>query len=202
MDAWIHPTEKKTSCPKPKYIVWTKEARGRIFMTVIVVHFFIIKVKCIASIESTVNDKLKLMTTMITYAFCGSAVFSCARYSYALQRRAYFLYINWIQILVVITTSVTISLYKYYMTCYRDRCSLFHYDVIKWKHFPRHWPFVRGIRRSPVNSLHKGQWRGALMFSLICVRINSWANTIDAGDLRRHLVHYDVIIICWHSFYK
>ena len=26
-----------------------------------------------------------------------------------------------------------------------------HDDVIKWKHFPRHWPFVRGIHRSPVN---------------------------------------------------
>ena len=43
-----------------------------------------------------------------------------------------------------------------------------HDDVMKWKHFPRYWPFVRGIHRSPVNSLHKGQWRGALMFSLIC----------------------------------
>ena len=43
-----------------------------------------------------------------------------------------------------------------------------HDDVIKWKHFPRYWPFGRGIHRSPVNSPHKGQWRGALMFSLIC----------------------------------
>ena len=41
-------------------------------------------------------------------------------------------------------------------------------DVIKWKHFPRYWPFVRGIHRSPVDSPHKGQWRGALMFSLNC----------------------------------
>ena len=24
-----------------------------------------------------------------------------------------------------------------------------HDDVIKWKHFPRYWPFVRGIHRSP-----------------------------------------------------
>ena len=39
-----------------------------------------------------------------------------------------------------------------------------HDDVIKWKHLPRYWPFVRGIHRSPVNSPHKGQWRGALMF--------------------------------------
>ena len=44
-----------------------------------------------------------------------------------------------------------------------------HDDVINWKHFPRCWPFVRGIHRSPVNSPHKGQWRGALIFSLGCV---------------------------------
>ena len=47
-------------------------------------------------------------------------------------------------------------------------CGNMHDDVIKWKHFPRYWPFVRGIHRSPVNSPHKGQWRGALKFSLIC----------------------------------
>ena len=44
-----------------------------------------------------------------------------------------------------------------------------HDDVIKWKHFPRYWPFVRGIYRSPMNSPHKGQLCGALMFSLIWV---------------------------------
>ena len=70
-----------------------------------------------------------------------------------------------------------------------------HDDVIKWKHFPRHWPFVRGIHRSPVNSLHKGQWRGALMFSLICVWINGWVNNRGAGDLRRHIAHYEVIVM-------
>ena len=43
-----------------------------------------------------------------------------------------------------------------------------HDDVIKCKHFPRYWPFVWGIHRSPVNSHQKGQWRGALMFYLIC----------------------------------
>ena len=37
-----------------------------------------------------------------------------------------------------------------------------HNDVIKWKHFPPYWPFVRGIHRSPVNSQHKSQWREAL----------------------------------------
>ena len=69
-----------------------------------------------------------------------------------------------------------------------------HDDVINWKHFPRNWPFVRGIHRSPVNSPHKGQWRGALMFSLICVWINDWVNNREAGDVRRYRAHYDVIV--------
>ena len=42
-----------------------------------------------------------------------------------------------------------------------------HDDIIKWKYFPRYWPFVRGIHRSLANSPHKGQWRGALMFSSV-----------------------------------
>ena len=70
----------------------------------------------------------------------------------------------------------------------------FHDDVIKWKHFLRNWPFVRGIHRSQVNSPHKGQWRGALMFTLICARIDGWVNTREAGDLRRYRPHYDVIV--------
>ena len=70
-----------------------------------------------------------------------------------------------------------------------------HDDVIKWKHFPRYWPFVRGIHRSPMNSPHKSQWRGALMFTLICARINVWVNNRKAGDLRRNRVHYDIIVM-------
>ena len=73
--------------------------------------------------------------------------------------------------------------------------SSFHDDVIKWKHFPRNWPFVRGIHRSPVNSPHKGQWRGALMFTLICVWINGCVNNRKAGDLRRYCAHYGVTVM-------
>ena len=47
----------------------------------------------------------------------------------------------------------------------------------------------------PVKSPHKGQWRGALMFSLIYARINSWVNNGGAGDLRRHRIHYDVTVM-------
>ena len=69
----------------------------------------------------------------------------------------------------------------------------FHDDVIKWKHFPRYWPFVRGIHRSR----HRGQWRGASMFSLICAWTNDWVNNREAGDLRRHHSHYDVNVMPW-----
>ena len=47
----------------------------------------------------------------------------------------------------------------------------------------------------PVNSTHKGQWRGALVFSWICTRIDGWVNNGEAGDLRRHRAHYDVNIL-------
>ena len=66
---------------------------------------------------------------------------------------------------------------------------------MKWKHFPTHWPFVRGFHPSSVNSPHKGQSRGTLMSSLICAWINGWVNNRDAGDLRRHRTHYDVTVL-------
>ena len=55
--------------------------------------------------------------------------------------------------------------------------------------------FVWGIHWPPVNSQHKGQWRGALMFSLICAWINGWVNNREAGGLRRHRAHYDVTVM-------
>ena len=67
-----------------------------------------------------------------------------------------------------------------------------HDDIIKWKHFPRYCPFVRGIHRSTVNFPHKARRCGALMFSLIC----AWLSK----QLRRrwfetHCAHYDVTVI-------
>ena len=70
-----------------------------------------------------------------------------------------------------------------------------HNDVIKWKHFPPYWPFVRGIHQSQVNSPHKGQWRRALTFSLICAWINGWVNNCEAGDLRWNHVHFGVTVM-------
>ena len=79
------------------------------------------------------------------------------------------------------------------------KCTFVHDNVIKWKHFLHYWPFVWGIHRSPVNSHRKGQWRGALMFSLICASTNGWVNNRYAGDLRRHRAHYDVTVMHWDT---
>ena len=68
-------------------------------------------------------------------------------------------------------------------------------DVIKWKHFLCYMPFVWGIHWSSVNSAHKGQWRGALIFSLICAARNGRVNNRDTVDWRRHRTHYDVTVM-------
>ena len=93
----------------------------------------------------------------------------------------------------------TDATHKIQCACFM-RNAVYHDDVIKWKHFPRYWPFVRGIHRSPVNSPHKGQWHGTLMFSLICTWMNGSVNNREVGDLRRHLAHFDVTLMkTWSS---
>ena len=85
-------------------------------------------------------------------------------------------------------------------TCrFRGLLGIGHDDVRKWKHFPRYWTYVRGIHRSPVNSPHRGQWRGTLMCSLVCAWINGWGNNREAADLRRQQAHYDVfeLVAAW-----
>ena len=72
--------------------------------------------------------------------------------------------------------------------------SYIHDDVFEGNHVPRYWPFVWGIRRD-VNSTHKGQWQGALMFSLICAWTNGWANNLGVGDLRHLRAHYGATVM-------
>ena len=85
--------------------------------------------------------------------------------------------------------------YQTLSSCIHYTEIIYHNDVIKWKHFLRYWLYVRGIHRSPVKSPHKGQWYGALMFSLICVWINGWVNNGEAGDLKRYRAHYNVTVM-------
>ena len=55
---------------------------------------------------------------------------------------------------------------------------------------------------SPItgDSPHKGQWRGALMFSLIYAWINGWVNNRETGDLRRHRALSDAIVMKYTRF--
>ena len=89
-----------------------------------------------------------------------------------------------IQLLSQVSENHRASLYDHYTV---------HDDVIKWKHFPRYWPFVRGIHRSPVNSPHKGKWRGALVFFFVLFpkkRLSKqswgWWFETPSGSLWRH----------------
>ena len=52
----------------------------------------------------------------------------------------------------------------------------------------------------PVNSPHKGQWRGALMSSFIYAWISGSVNNHKAGDLIRHRAHYDVTAVFARSW--
>ena len=62
-----------------------------------------------------------------------------------------------------------------------------------WKHIPPYWPFARGLHWSPVNSPHKGQWRGALIV-FFDLRLNkrlskqswSWWFETPSRSLWRH----------------
>ena len=61
---------------------------------------------------------------------------------------------NWLNI--TISAQIT-QTYRALETPHTCSLGCFHDDVIKWKHFPRYWPFVRGIHRSLVNSPYKDQ---------------------------------------------
>ena len=91
----------------------------------------------------------------------------------------------------------------YQECCARSRYQRRRQVITRWRHqmetFSALLALCAGNSPVPVNSPHKGQWLGALMFSLICARINDWVNNREAGDLRRHRGHYDVSVMTCHS---
>ena len=76
-----------------------------------------------------------------------------------------------------------------------------------WRHqmgtFSALLDFCEGSPPVTVTFPHKGQWRGALMFSLIFAWTNGWVNNGDAGDLSRRRAHYDVTVmnLCFQTHY-
>ena len=90
---------------------------------------------------------------------------------YVTRCSAFFLFV----IFLIIIEMWRVLFLKYHQKTLENVEGLYA-DIIKWKHFPHHWHFVRIIHRWPVDSPRKGQWRGALMCPLICAWINGWAN--------------------------
>ena len=88
--------------------------------------------------------------------------------------------------------------YEVYPRMSQNFHQMSQHDVIKWKHFPCYWPFVQGNHQSLVNSPHKGQWHGALMFLWSVPWINGWVNNREADDLRCHRVLHSL----WHHCYE
>ena len=84
---------------------------------------------------------------------------------------------------------------------------LYHDNVIKWKHFTRYWPFVRGIHLSPVNSPHKGHWRGALMLltpkrvASQCARYSRYARICFINQ-KRQSAHFQSEILTHTKYMK
>ena len=82
--------------------------------------------------------------------------------------------------------------FSVYLTAVQSRSN--HDHVIKWKHFPHYWPFVRGI--------HGHRWiprtnaSDAEFWFLFDLRwANSWASNRYAGGLKRYRAHYDVTVM-------
>ena len=79
--------------------------------------------------------------------------------------------------------------------------TMMHDDFIKWTHFPRYWPFVWGVHRSPVNSPHKGQ---DVFFDL---RLNKrlskqwwgrWFETLSCPLWRHSNGYFIQYVYFWH----
>ena len=72
---------------------------------------------------------------------------------------------------------------------------LLYADVIKWKHVSRDWPLVLGIHRSAVNSPTKVSDAKLWCVLWSAPWINGCVNNREAGNLRHHRAHYDVIVM-------
>ena len=103
--------------------------------------------------------------------------------------------------------TLSFTVYQKFYALYGWRFAVFCYGLVFCYRFGSSWwrhqietfsallALCAGNSPVPVNSPHKGQWRGALMFYLIYARINDWVNNREAGDLILHRGHYDVSVM-------
>ena len=92
--------------------------------------------------------------------------------------------------------TMKLKIYKKYICTFSPLSTLRRYNIW-WGHQMEIFCALLALweGNSPVNSPHKGRWRGALMLSLLCAWTNGWVDNQDAGDLRRNHAHHDVTVI-------
>ena len=92
-----------------------------------------------------------------------------------------------------------ITLFSWYVLHMFDNkhCLWMHSDVIKWKQFPRYWPF----REDLTGKFHSQMpVMGSVDVFLTFAWTNYWANHRDAGHLRRHHAHFNVNLLILSVF--
>ena len=83
------------------------------------------------------------------------------------------------------------------VTQYESCMKTDHDDVIKWEHLRVTGHLCGEFTGPRWNPRTKASDVELWYFSLICVWINGWVNTREAGDWRRYRAHYDVIVMLW-----
>ena len=146
--------------------------------------------------SKNVHRDIVTLFAVVSYT-CNVCIHASRRYLYhyaeAPQRYFYLTEISCIKI--ELRSWKTDCVQMNYMTLLLMHVLTWENDIPWWRHQMETFSALLAIcaGNSPVPFPHKGQWRGALIFSLICVRINGFNNG-EAGDLRRYLAHYDVTV--------
>ena len=99
----------------------------------------------------------------------------------------------WLQIIAVLYKSVYPIHSSELLQCYCSNRATAPMLVTRWRHrmeiFYALLALCEGIYRWPGDSIHKGRWRGALIFSLVCAQTNGLTNSWITGDMRHHDFH-------------
>ena len=92
--------------------------------------------------------------------------------------------------------TISLRLFLTPFSCIKTVVFWFKFHQISCPESSQQWATLLALcEGNPPVTPHKGQWRGALMLSLICAWTNGWANNPDAGNLRCHRTHYDVTVM-------
>ena len=113
-----------------------------------------------------------------------------------------------------ITKNTTVNSWGYSKQIVNALTESHHDDVIEWKHFPRYWPFVGGIHRSPGTGEFPAQmasyaenvsiwWRHHITGAIIRLSQCQWSNDEDYGSIgRKNQVKTDNITTAKHNITK